>query len=156
MYDLIRSLDECQPGTQFYKDFLLTSKASRKAQFLTRCLERIDFVARKNSIGQVVPDSWREDSEEAAQKIRENLSECDVIVNADQTFLKLYMERDTVLAPVGTKRVGGKVKVADKKAGITVMFVVEMFSNKILPAFLVFNGTKKTESKRPERTLDHK
>ena len=111
-------------------------------------------MARKNSIGQVVPNSWREDSEEASKEIREKLKDCDVVVNADQTFIKLHMEHEKVLAPSGTKRVGGKVNPTDKKAGFTFMVTVEMFSNSILPPFLVFNGTKMSEAKRPTRTLD--
>ena len=155
MYDYIRSRDDCRPGTPFYQSFLTMNKATSKAQFLKRCLERINFTTRSNSIGQVVPDNWRELAEESTRTIREKMLGCDVIVNADQTFLRLYMENDTVLAPVGTKRVGGKVH-ADKKAGITAMLAVEMFSNKILPAFLVFNGTKKKDAKFPQRTLDFK
>ena len=50
-------------------------------------------------------------------------------MNADQTFVKLYMDDDVVLAPAGTKRVGGKVNPMDKKSGFTVMMMVEMFSN---------------------------
>ena len=126
------------------------------ANFLTRCLKRINFVSRKNSIGQVVPDNWRELAEDAAERIRRNLSDCDVIVNADQTFVKLYMESDIVLAPVGTKRVGGKINPADKKSGFTVMVTVEMARNIICDPFIVFTGTKQSEAKQPERTLDFK
>ena len=32
----------------------------------------------------------------------------------------MYLEDEKVLAPVGTKRVGGKVNAQDKKAGFTV------------------------------------
>ena len=123
---------------------------------MTRCLKRINFVSRKNSIGQVVPDDWREQAEKAADQIRKNLSHCDIIVNADQTFVKLYMEDDHVLVPVGTKRVGGKVGPTDKKSGFTVMITAEMSRNLICDPFIVFTGTKKTDALRPERTLDFK
>ncbi len=122
---------------------------------MTRCLRRINFVSRKNSIGQVVPDNWRELAEETAERIRKNLADCDVIVNADQTFVKLYMESDFVLAPVGTKRVGGKVDT-DKKAGFTIMVTVEMARNIICNPFIVFTGMKQSEAKQPTRTLDYK
>ena len=65
------------------------------------------------------------------------------------------MDDDVVLAPAGTKRVGGKVNPMDKKSGFTVMMMVEMFSNSICDPFIVFTGTKK-ESKRPMGTLDFK
>ena len=133
---------------------MCAGKESSLANFLTRCLRRIDFVARKNSIGQVVPDDWRQLSEKSSESIRNNLRDCDVIVNADQTFVKLYMEDETVLAPVGTKRVGGKVNPSDKKKGFTVMITVCMSSNVICDPFIVFTGTKKIRSKRPEQTLD--
>ena len=156
VYSFIRGREDCGEGTEFYRRFLRSGKQSPLANFLTRCLKRIDFVSRKNSIGQVVPDSWREDAKQAAEKIRQNLSDCDIIVNADQTFVKLYMEDESVLAPVGTKRVGGKVNPVDKKSGFTIMVTVEMFSNMICNPFIVFTGTKKTEAKRPESTLNHK
>ena len=54
--------------------------------------------------------------------------------------MKMYMEDEKVPAPVGTKRVGGKVNASDKKAGFTVMIGVEMYSNTVLPPFAVFNG----------------
>ena len=156
MYDFIRDHEDCHVGSDFYNCYLTSKKASVLANFLSRTLKRINFVSRKNSIGQVVPDSWREDAESAARKIREDLKDCDVIVNADQTFIKLYMERDTVLAPRGTKRVGGKVTPADKKSGFTLMVTIDMLSNLVCPPFIVFTGMKKSESKRPTRTLDHR
>ena len=157
MYDLLRSREDCEEGTVFWKSYLDHRKdSSSLANFLTRTLDRIDFRTRKNSIGQVVPDSWRSDAEAASKIIQEKLKDCEIIVNADQTFIKLHMENDYVLAPAGTKRVGGKVNPNDKKAGFTFMVTIEMFSNLICPPFLVFNGTKKSEAKRPTRTLDHK
>ena len=156
VYDFIRCLEDCDDGTEFHEKFLTSGKESQLANFLTRCLKRINFVSRRNSIGQVVPDNWRELAEQSAEKIRHDLRNCDVIVNADQTFVKLYMDDDVVLAPAGTKRVGGKVNPMDKKSGFTVMMMVEMFSNSICDPFIVFTGTKKTESKRPMGTLDFK
>ena len=158
MYDFIRAREDCDVGTKFWKSYLDPKKStSQLANFLSRgCLKRINFVARKNSISQVVPNTWREDSERAGADIRELMIDCDVIVNADQTFIKLHMVNDIVLAPAGTKRVGGKVNPTDTKAGFTFMVHVEMLSNSIGPPFLVFNGTKKSDAKRPHSTLDYK
>ena len=66
------------------------------------------------------------------------------------------MESDIVLAPVGTKRVGGKVNAKDKKAGFTLMVAIEMLSQQLCSAFITFKGTKKVDAKRPTRTLDHR
>ena len=155
VYDFFRDHEDCGIGSDFHKRYLKADKGSQLANFLTRVLKRIDFVARKNSISQVVPDKWEELAMCSSVSIRDTVKDCDVIVNADQTFVKMYMERDYVLAPRGTKRVGGKVTPADKKKGFTVMVTVDMLANEVLPPFIVFTGTKKDTAKRPERTLDH-
>ena len=72
-------------------------------KFSEKMFEKNSIRCKKNSISQVVPDSWREDAVEASRIIREQNKDCEIIVNADQTFIKLHMENDTVLAPVGTK-----------------------------------------------------
>ena len=156
VYDEIHARDDTAPGTEFHNKHLRAGKGPALANFLTRCLKRINFAARKNSISQVVPDTWRQDSVEASQRIRERLKDCDVIINADQTFVKMYMEAEKVLAPVATKRVGGKVNAADKKTGFTVMLAVEMCSNRVLDPFIVFTGTKMQDAKRPYSTLDYR
>jgi hypothetical protein len=71
--------------------------------FLSRCLDRINFSVRKNSIGQKVPENWRELSVANAEEVRKVFKEADVevIVNADQTFLRFYPEHEYVLAPTG-------------------------------------------------------
>ena len=156
VYDEIRARDDTTPGSEFYKTHLAPGKKPALAGFLTRCLKRINFSARKNSISQVVPDTWRQDAEKASTLIRERLKDCDVIVNADQTFIRMYMEEEKVLAPTSTKRVGGKVNVKDKKTGFTVMVSVVMNSNRVCDPVIVFTGTKMKDAKRPKGTLDFK
>ena len=143
-------------GSEFYEKYLRAGKEAGLSNFLSRCLKRINFSSRKNSISQVVPDTWRADAETASAEIRDAFKDCDVIVNADQTFVKMYLEDEKVLAPVGTKRVGGKVNAADKKAGFTVMIAAEMTSNKVCDPFITFAGTKMKDSTRPRATLDYK
>ena len=156
VYDEIRSRDDTGPGTEFHTKHLVAGKEPHLAMFLSRCLKRINFSTRKNSISQVVPDDWREQAEEASQRIREALRDCDIVLNADQTFVKMYLEDEKVLAPIGAKRVGGKVNATDKKAGFTVMITVEMAANRVCDGFIVFTGTKMSQSKRPRSTLDFK
>ena len=50
---------------------------------------------------------------------------CDVVVNADQTFVNFYPETKQVIAPTAVKRVGGCVK-SDDKAGFTLMVSLEL------------------------------
>lgn len=60
-----------------------------------------------------------------------------------------------MIAPIGTKRIGGKVQ-ADTKAGFTFMVTVNMLSSEIVAPFVVYNGTKLIDTQHPERTLAHK
>ena len=78
--------------------------------------------------------------------------EVEVVLNADQTFVNFFMEEKEVVAPVGTKRVGSKIK-ADVKKGFTFMVTCNTETSKIEAPFVVFDGTKLTQAKYPQRTL---
>eukprot|EP00957_Ditylum_brightwellii_P025825 1953981-Ditylum_brightwellii.AAC.1 len=79
----------------------------------------------------------------------------DVILNADQTFVKIFPEETKVAAKKVSRRVGGKIK-ADVKVGITLMVVVELNSSSMVNPFIVFNGTKIKDAKNPRSTHAYK
>jgi hypothetical protein len=154
VYDMLRTRDDCDVGSAYYEGFLTPNKQAGLAGFVTRCLNRINYSERKNSIGQKVPEDWREQAIANAEEVRKVFKEADVdiVVNADQTFLRFYPEQEYVLAPKGCKRVGGKVKT-DEKAGCTLMVSAELNSSRLLPPFIVMNGTKKINAKNLQQTL---
>eukprot|EP00956_Cyclotella_meneghiniana_P024783 scaffold50391_cov37-Cyclotella_meneghiniana.AAC.1 len=154
VYDMLRCREDCAEGTDFYNSYLAARKGSQLAMFLSRILKRIHFSHRKNSIGQKIPENWRAMAVENVEEVRKVFIEAgvDVVVNADQTFIKFYPEVEYVLAPSGAKRVGGKMN-ADDKAGFTVMVTAELNASKLLPPFIVYNGTKKKDAQDLERTL---
>ena len=70
---------------------------------MSEVLERMGFCNRKNSVGQSVPDTWYNDTLEAAYEIREKFKRegVEIVVNADQTFIQFHPESEYVLAPKG-------------------------------------------------------
>ena len=117
-------------------------------------LERSGWSLRKNSIGQTVPEDWRDMAEKNAARIQMRFSEeeVEVTINADQTFVNFFMEEEEVVAPTGTKRAGGRIN-ADVKKGFTLMVGCNMETSLMEPPFAVFDGTKLCKAKHPERTL---
>ena len=72
-------------------------------------------------------------------------SDVDVVVCADQTFLKYLLAKEDLLVPTGTRRVGPTVQRADERKGITLMLTAFVsrggtIKSGILPPFMVFNG----------------
>ena len=149
--------EDCAEESEFYKQHLDPSEIKKTGpswcNWLKAALRPVAFTVRKNSIGQTVPANWRAQATANAKEIREKMrkAEVDVVVNADQTFVHFYPENDKVLAPTGSRRVGGKIK-ADKRAGFTFMVSVEATTSKMLPPFVVYNGMKLKDAKHKERT----
>jgi hypothetical protein len=115
-----------EPETQFYRQYLDPAKSSAKNQltnFIQRVISRAGYALRKKTVSQKVPADWRAQAEKGADEIRNELRECDVIVNADQTFINFFPEADYVVAPRGAKRVGTVVS-SNEKAGCTLMVTV--------------------------------
>ena len=134
---------------------------STYARWRKNLLKRMNYSVRKHSVCQVVPHNWREIALEAILKIRAKLCGCDVVVNADQTFV-LYNESkdEQLLVPTGTKRVSTKQKT-DTKTGFTVMCCAQCETSLLLPPFIVFKGKNMADSEaaaggRPNRTLHYK
>ena len=144
-------------NNEFHNSYLAAGKEAQLSRFVTDVIKREGFAVRKKSIGQTVPDNWREQAVEAAEIFRSVLKEEDVddVVSADQTFVVYCNESKFVVAPAGVRRVGGHVK-ADCKNGFTLMVTASLKSSNLQPAFLVFNGTKMDDAKIPSATNDFK
>ena len=153
--------DDCAEGTAFYSSYLDPTRSRNTApawiNWLNRVLGRVGYSLRKNSVGQTVPVDWYEQAIADAKAIRERMAaeNCNVVVNADQTFVNFYPETKTVVAPVAVKRVGGNIK-SDEKAGFTLMVSLEMGVSEMIAPFIVYNGTKITEAQNPKQTLWYK
>ena len=73
--------------------------------WFSRLLSRHGWSNRKKTVSQANPDNWRELSVKNAMKIRKNIEAgiYDVVINADETFLKFYHDATHVLTPFGSK-----------------------------------------------------
>ena len=155
--DEVMVRDDCGPGTAFYQSYIDPTKTSALSgwiNWLSRVLSRGGWSLRANSIGQTVPENWRSMAEENTKKICTRFKEenIQVTINADQTFVNFFMEEKVVVAPTGTKRIGGKIK-ADVKKGFTLMVGCCLETGQMEPPFAVFDGTKLCTAKFKERTL---
>ena len=152
----------CKKDGDFFKQYVDPAKDSAKAQlchWMSRLLHRMGFSSRKETVSQKIPDDWKEQSiafsKETLNFFREK--NVDVVVCADQTFLRFLLAKEELLVPTGTRRVGTTVTGPDERKGVTLM--LSAFINKgdngrvgktgLLPPFFVFNGkTGKTLDKR--------
>ena len=112
VYGMVHMRDDCAEGTGFYLKKLASGKESGLAKFLSDALDRFHFSVRKNSIGQTVPENWRELVEKNSADLNKLFVEgkVDVVINADPKFVNFLPEAQYVLAPKGAKRIGGKIK----------------------------------------------
>ena len=117
-------------------------KQASLSQWFSRLLHRHSWTVRKTTVSQKVPSNWIEVAQLDSARICETMRAAgvEVLINADQTFLRFYPEDDHVLAPVGSKRVGSTIKT-DEKKGCTLMGGMEMFTSSCLPGFIVLTGT---------------
>ena len=75
-------------------------------------------------------------------------SRVDVIVCADQTFIKFRLANEKLLVPEGLRRVGTTTGESDKRKGVTLMLTsfvskgrgTDSLAAGLLPPFIVFNG----------------
>ena len=80
--------DDCDEGSEFYKSYIDPNKKSADFGFynwLDRVLTRYNWSFRTNSIGQTVPENWRDLSEQNSKSLCKLFrDECvDVMLNAD-------------------------------------------------------------------------
>ena len=131
VYDMLQK-EWPQPHV-FHQQFLTPDKVSPRSQWLSRAIGRHGWVIRKSTVSQKVPDNWLEIGGLESVRICETfrLAEIDVLINADETFLRFYPEEEHVIAPEGSKRVGSTNETNDKK-GLTAMLGVEL-SNTTMP-----------------------
>ena len=88
-----------------------------------------------------IPPNWKELSIAGACCVRKLFKEedVDVVLSADETFLRFHECTNKVLAPIGVKRVGVALSVNEKN-GCSVMITLDMHLNKALPPFIIFTG----------------
>ena len=149
--------DDCAEGTLFYRSYIDSTKLSAPSgwtNWFDPVLGRACWSIRANSIGQTVQGNWCSVSETNAAKICNSFKEenAEVTINADRTWVKFFMEEGQVVAPTGTKRVGGRIETEVKK-GFTLMVGCNLETSLMEDPFVVFDGTKLCKAKQPERTL---
>ena len=150
--DLLVQKFSSGPWYDKHVDPACKSHASNLSGWITRTLKALNFADRKRTVSQKVPGDWFDVAILFNNEVKELLVCCDVIVNADQTFLNFYVESQRVIAKKGAKRVGGN-KQADEKAGCTLMVTADLKSSELLNPFLVLTG-KSGKAKRGKPTLD--
>ena len=126
---------------QFYESYLNSGDDTKLNIFIGRALEKCGYVSRKTTFSQKIPIDWRKNAEEGAKRVRDRFKseKVDVIISADETFLKFHEQSFPVLAPRGTKRIGRAVKI-DEKVGCTVMVSMDMYGSFLPRPFIIFTG----------------
>ena len=109
--------------------------------FLKRSLEYSRLTNRCYSVSPTNPPNWKHSSIDGACRVRKLFKEedVDVVLSADETFLRFHECTNKVLAPIGVKRVGVVLSVNEKN-GCSVMITLDMHLNKALPPFIIFTG----------------
>jgi hypothetical protein len=109
--------------------------------FLDRAIRKIGFSIRKNTVSQKIPEDWRRLSELGAQRVRNYFKDArvDVVLAADETFIRFHESRGLLIAPSGEKRVGTAAQI-DDKAGCTVLPTMDMTASQLLTPMVIFTG----------------
>ena len=117
------------------------------SQWLSRVLERLQFLIPKESISQTVPVNWLQICLDACALISSIMESAQVtrLVNADEMFLQFYPKETHLIARTNVKRVGSNL-AEDAKKGCTVMVACEMFQSEIIAPIVIMTG-------QPEGTL---
>ena len=127
---------------EFHDKFLSSVKQNDKlCNFVSRSLSTFDFCARKSTVSQSIPKNWRKLAIEGASRVRQRFNEknVDVVLAADETFLRFIEANSKAVVPRGSKRVGTALKCSEKE-GCTVMVSMDMHSSQLLPPFIIFKG----------------
>lgn len=117
------------------------NKTKERYIFVQRALSKEGFCVRKSTVSQKIPLDWRSKAEEGAARVRETFlkENVDVVIAADETFIRFHEAYDKVIAPRGEKRIGSAA-FADEKAGCTVLPTMEMNSSLLLSPLIIFTG----------------
>ena len=94
-------------------------------------------------MSQKVPEDWDVIAQTEAERICETFRAAgiDVLINADEMFLKVYPDNEHVIAPEGAKRVGSTIQT-DEKKGLTAILEMDFFPSTLLPPFVISDGAK--------------
>ena len=110
-------------------------------------LKRNKFSNRKASISQVVPENWYNLALQDSSQIRTCFQSLDVdhVIAVDETFIRFHENEDSILAPLGSKRVASTARPHDSKSGITLVVAADLTTSSLLPPFIIatakFGGT---------------
>ena len=109
--------------------------------FIERGIRKAGFCQRKRTVSQKIPEDWRILAEAGAKRIRETFREqkVDIVLAADETFIRFHEIKSKVIAPKGEKRIG-TASCIDEKSGCTVFPTMEMNASLILPPLIIFTG----------------
>jgi hypothetical protein len=109
--------------------------------FMDRALEKIGFVARDKTISQIVPKGWRTMAESGAKRIRTRFlkEDVNVVLAADELFVRFNETVKNLIVPIGVKRVGTKHK-CDEKIGCTVLPTMDLTHGMLMPPVIIFTG----------------
>ena len=119
-----------------------TFEAQKKLTvFLHRAIGKMGFSVRKTTVSQKIPEDWRRLSELGAKRVRERFrdADVDVVLAADETFIRFHETSGIVIAPQGEKRIGAAAQI-DDKAGCTVLPTLDMTASRLLAPMVIFNG----------------
>ena len=132
----------------FKRTHLTPKKRGNFSTWLARVLKRKGWVLRKKTVSQKIPANWVELAQVDALRISEQMKAAgvEVLLNADETFVKFYPAEDRVVAPKGSQRVGSNIE-EDEKAGCTVMVTMEFFSSTLVDPARVCVSKKSLDGK---------
>eukprot|EP00918_Siedleckia_nematoides_P038728 GHVU01084274.1.p1 GENE.GHVU01084274.1~~GHVU01084274.1.p1 ORF type:complete len:342 (+),score=20.62 GHVU01084274.1:603-1628(+) len=107
-----------------------------------RTLKSAGFTERKKAMGQYIPQGWDKLAALCAAAVRSffHARNIDALVAADETFIRFGCRQDSVVAPMGSARIG-TTDVTNDKGGCTLMLAMEFFSSRVLRPTLIFAGT---------------
>jgi len=118
-----------------------TQSIKKLGVFLRRAIQKIGYSVRKSTVSQKIPEDWRRLSELGSKRVREAFSEAnvDVVLAADETFIRFHETRGFVIGPTGEKRIGTAAQI-DDKAGCTVLPTMDMTASRLLAPMVIFTG----------------
>ena len=92
-------------------------------------------------MSQKIPEDWRHLSEVSAARVQQTLKKeyVDVVLAADELFMRFHEASGSILAPTGEKQIGSTAKI-DRKSGCTVLPTMDMTASKLLPPLVIFTG----------------
>ena len=95
--------------------------------YIRRPLTKFGFTIRNKTVSQSISEDWRSLVKKGAARVLERFNEedVDVVLAANETFIRFQESFDTVLAPIGEKRIGSTTRI-DNKMGCTVLPTMDM------------------------------